>query len=108
MTIALQSQGAGPDLVQPQSAVSVPVTSNPRVRKLVLVVGDLLAVVMGLTAAYLLRSGVGSSAEAFILDSYVRVALLSLPVWTAVFARYHLYNARHISARIEEWDKLVH
>ena len=51
---------------------------------------------------------VGSRSSTLSRDDYVVVALVSLPMWLLVFARYGLYASRRISGRLQEFRAIFH
>ena len=91
----------------PQEATShEPRSPRPRKRlglKAVLVAVDTLAAAAGIAASLFLFSLVSGTELGVTLP----IALLSLPLWPAVFAQQGLYHARHLDRRTEELRRLV-
>jgi exopolysaccharide biosynthesis polyprenyl glycosylphosphotransferase len=110
-TVALPRQHlARLDLVS--SRPSVRDVAVPRTRavatKAALVAADGIAVAAAMILATLLRSLAGRvslPADDLRLDG---LAVLSLPVWLALFAHYRLYAARCVASRLEEFKRVVH
>jgi exopolysaccharide biosynthesis polyprenyl glycosylphosphotransferase len=68
---------------------------------------DLVAIALAMGVAYVLgdvRALQSTSAR----DNYLVVALLSLPVWIAVFTKYGLYSSRRITSRTQEYRLVFH
>jgi exopolysaccharide biosynthesis polyprenyl glycosylphosphotransferase len=68
---------------------------------------DLVAIALAMGVAYAVgdvRALQSTSAR----DNYLVVALLSLPVWIAVFAKYGLYSSRRITSRTQEYRLVFH
>jgi len=51
---------------------------------------------------------IGSLSSTLSQNDYVLVALVSLPMWLLVFARYGLYASRRISGRLQEFRAIFH
>ena len=80
----------------------------PWLPKTLTVLADALALALAMTLAFELRRLIpGGPIHADPL-AHVIIAGLSVPLWTAVFARYRLYRSRRISSRLWEFERLIH
>ncbi|MCU1488002.1 MAG: putative undecaprenyl-phosphate glycosylphosphotransferase [Actinomycetia bacterium] len=76
-------------------------------RRLV-VVADGLCVVACLLAAYAIRARGNGPDIAGAAPEHLILGAVALPVWLALFARQHLYAARFIVRRVDEWRRIIH
>jgi exopolysaccharide biosynthesis polyprenyl glycosylphosphotransferase len=67
-----------------------------------------MAISVGLLAAHLLRKQLPGTSPDGRGEDHFEAALLSLPLWLAAFARYRLYQSRHVASRLEEVRGVVH
>jgi exopolysaccharide biosynthesis polyprenyl glycosylphosphotransferase len=83
-------------------------TPPPRYLKLCVVGLDSVAIGLGMLGAGAMSRLVhpfddhGATAVSLLL------ALISVPLWLGIFARYGLYKARRVTARLDEIEALVH
>jgi exopolysaccharide biosynthesis polyprenyl glycosylphosphotransferase len=76
-------------------------------RRLV-VAADALCVVACLLAAYAIRAGgTGPDIEGAAREHLI-LGTVALPAWIGLFARQHLYAARFIVRRVDEWRRVIH
>jgi exopolysaccharide biosynthesis polyprenyl glycosylphosphotransferase len=69
--------------------------------------GDATALLLAMVAAY--RVGdVGSLESSITTSDYALLALVAVPLWLLVFARYGLYASRRITGRIQEFRAVFH
>jgi exopolysaccharide biosynthesis polyprenyl glycosylphosphotransferase len=104
--MAVTSEQAMEPAVVPPVPSPVRERTGRRARRLV-VAADALSVALCLLAAFAIRARgngpdiAGASREHLILGS------VALPVWIGLFARQHLYAARFIVRRVDEWKRVV-
>lgn len=88
------------------------VRAHPRSARLArasVMAADAATVAMSMLLAFWVTRGLGLGVESGVTTpGYVKVGLLAVPVWLAVFKHYHLYNARHVAGRRDELGRLVH
>ena len=79
------------------------------VRKVVVGLVDLASIAAGMTLAYLVHPHLPffKPSQAATID-YVVVGALALPLWICAFAHYRLYQRRHVTSRLQEFQGLVH
>jgi exopolysaccharide biosynthesis polyprenyl glycosylphosphotransferase len=80
-----------------------PASPPPTVNlKTLLVVADLAVVILAVAVTDTLVQFIGERVAIGAGNRFVVVAMLTLPVWPAVFSRQRLYNTRFIGRRIDE------
>ncbi|MEO6318284.1 MAG: sugar transferase, partial [Acidimicrobiales bacterium] len=77
-----------------------------RLRKLVLVAGDLVAVSIAMAMSASLYRVLPAESTA-VAARHLIVSLLSLPIWFACLVRARLYSSRYISSRLFEFRRVV-
>ncbi len=76
--------------------------------KVLTILADAVALALAMGLAFGLRRLIPGGPIHANAMSHVIVAALSVPLWTAVFARYRLYRARNITSRLWELEQIVH
>src|SRR5688500_12293572 len=79
-----------------------------RMARSFVVLGGAAALTGALLAALAPRHALPEDSAGVDTGAFVRVWALSLPICLALFARYRLYHARHISTRRDELTRIVH
>jgi len=74
--------------------------------KITLVVADLLMVTIALVVGTWINEWVNSP-DPTSSSQYMRLVLVSLPVWPMVFTQQYLYRTRYLSRRIDEINRVV-
>lgn len=100
-------------LILPGAGAAVAAPGSRRRRsvwslKAALIAADLVVIAIAMAVAFQLRALVPGHQLTGIPSRHVVVGALSLPLWTAIFVRYHLYRANHIAGRRGELSRLVH
>src|SRR5689334_7149152 len=68
---------------------------------------DSVAIAAAMLLAYV-AGGVSSIKPLQHDANYFQLALLSIPIWIVVFARYGLYSSRRITSRTQEYRQVFH
>ncbi|MGH8908319.1 MAG: sugar transferase [Egibacteraceae bacterium] len=76
--------------------------------KALTILADALALALAMGLAFGLRQLIPGGPVHADPTAHAIVAVLSVPLWTMVFARYRLYVARRISSRLWEFEQIVH
>jgi exopolysaccharide biosynthesis polyprenyl glycosylphosphotransferase len=77
-----------------------------RARRLV-VAADALCVAICLVTAFAIRARGNGPDIAGATREHLILGTVALPVWLGLFARQHLYAARFIVRRVDEWKRIV-
>jgi exopolysaccharide biosynthesis polyprenyl glycosylphosphotransferase len=77
---------------------------NPGLLKACAVLADLVAIELGLMAAFVLRNRPDGTTTSLS----VVIGSVSIPLWLGVFSWYRLYEARHITSWLDETGRLTH
>jgi exopolysaccharide biosynthesis polyprenyl glycosylphosphotransferase len=109
MAVRLLGSSEAPVALAPDEA---PEPARPRWRrraipKIASGFADLVAIGLAMVIAYFVGN-VRTLQSTSARDNYLVVALLSLPVWTAVFTKYGLYSSRRITSRTQEYRLVFH
>jgi exopolysaccharide biosynthesis polyprenyl glycosylphosphotransferase len=81
-----------------------PLLSLPKV---LTVAADATTIGVVMAVAFELQSPLMRPVRATLM-SHALAGALSVPLWTAIFARYRLYTARRITSRLREFELVVH
>jgi exopolysaccharide biosynthesis polyprenyl glycosylphosphotransferase len=109
MAVRLLGSSEAPVAIAPNEA---PEPARPRWRrraipKIASAFADLVAIGLAMVVAYFVGN-VRTLQSTSARDSYLAVALLSMPVWIAVFTKYGLYSSRRITSRTQEYRLVFH
>ncbi len=80
---------------------------SPIARKAFVVVADVIAIIVGMGAAYFALPYI-PRATSPPASQAAPTALLSLPFWIGAFVHYRLYRARNVTSRLQEFQRVVH
>jgi exopolysaccharide biosynthesis polyprenyl glycosylphosphotransferase len=76
--------------------------------KAYVVAADVTAIALAMVLAFRCRTLLPGSVPTGAESQHVLLGGLSIPVWLALFANYHLYSARYLTTRLEELRRVVH
>jgi len=79
----------------------------PVVVKSLIGLADLVVVLMAMAGAEMLARRTGEGPTASQMGDTWKLIALSLPVWSAAFVRYRLYQARFLGRRSQEFRRVV-
>ncbi len=80
---------------------------KPLLVKAFVMAADIGAIILGVTAAFVITHGMNARARGASPDCLM-IASISLPLWLFIFSRYRLYSSRFVSIRLIELGRLVH